>query len=140
MWDSAIMDCLLTCNFLFGVIAVIIGALITYLLSDRIAKKQQYYIATGNFHAEFVDAVIDLKKEQQDVFKILTRAVIAQHKKAKVRFEHYIPSCKRKKFNEYWEQYETSVWTKAPGSIDNRSAECKVAIEKIESLLGHAKI
>jgi len=122
-------------------IGVLVGALVTYFAATRLAKKQQYYVAAGEFRAEFVNEKIRLEAASKDAHEIIQSEVIERHKKAKVRFEPYLPERKRKKFNEAWEQYENGfVRTKSPGSLDNRRAECEVTLKQIESFLKFAKI
>lgn len=122
-------------------IGVLVGALITYFAAVRLAKKQQYYAAAGEFRAEFVNEIIRLRSASDDACVIIRSEVVERHKKAKVRFEPYLPKRKRQKFNDAWEQYENVfVRTKARGSIDNRRAECNVTLKQIESFLKFAKI
>jgi len=120
-------------------IGVLVGALITHFTAVRLAKRQQYYVAAGEFRAEFVNEIIRLRAASDDACVIIQSEVVERHKKAKVRFEPYLSKRKRQKFNEAWDEYEnTFVRTRSRGSIDNRRAECNVTLKQMESFLKFA--
>ncbi len=116
------------------------GALISTWATHRTVKKQQFYVESAKFRAAFVDEMIRLRHEEDDVCKILNTLSIAKHEKAKILFYPWVSVCKRESFNKAWEDHVRIVKTTAPGSFDTRKTECYSATRRIEKLLLHAKI
>jgi len=135
--DAAILGAAFT--LIGAVVGGLIGALATVFAARLAAEKQQLYVESAKFRAGFVEELIKLRSGQEDVFRIIDDGVMAKHKKAKVLFEPWVPRCKYKIFCAAWSDYESSIKTSAPGSINNRRPECDSAIVKIENLLAHAK-
>ncbi|MDA8022806.1 MAG: hypothetical protein MPK05_07460 [Gammaproteobacteria bacterium] len=119
----------------------IFNTILEFVVGRVGAKEQRRASAAEKFRAAFVKQILALQAGKEDVFRILTEKAIEQHKMAKIQFEPYVPRRKRKSFNNAWDEYEQQcVRTKAPGSIDNRCAECAEALKQIEALFAFAKI
>ena len=122
-----------------ALMGAVVGAGLTYIASINVVKQQNFFRSAAVFRSEFTNEINQLQKEEDDVYLIITSAVIARQRKAKVCFEYYLREEKRKKFNSAWGLYENvSVRTKAPGSSDNRHVECNDEIKRINSLLSFA--
>lgn len=119
----------------FTVLGALIGALATVFAARMAVERQQLYVESAKFRAEFVEEIIKLRSAHEDAFRILSDEAMAKHKKAKVLFEPWVPHCQAKGFDEAWSSYERDVKTAAPGSLDNRKKECDVVLSQIESIL-----
>lgn len=124
---------------LFTLIGGLIGALSAVFSARLTAEKQQLYVESAKFRADFVEEIIKLRSGQNDVFRILDDEIMAKHQKAKVLFEPWVSTCNCKAFNAAWSDYESIIKTKAPGNVGNRRSECDAALKKIEHLLSYAK-
>ena len=104
----------------FTVIGALIGAIASLYAARLTAEKQQLYVESAKFIVAFIGEIIALRKAQEDAYNIISDSVIAEHNKAKVRFEPWVTKSKITSFNETWSKYESSIKTQSPGSIDNR--------------------
>ena len=112
----------LTCNFLkmkelllvlvgaiiagvFAGIFTIVGALITYFFSMKIAKHQEYNKAAAIFRSAFSSALRTLAQVQEkSTYQILIKDIHA-HEIAMLQFEPYLPKNEQKILSNAWEGY-----------------------------------
>lgn len=122
-------------SIMLTAVGALIGAFATVFAARLSVERQQLYVESAKFRAEFVEEIIKLRSAHEDAFKILSDETIAKHRKAKVLFEPWVSCCKAKSFEDAWSSYEKSDKTAAPGNINNRRNECDMALSQIKSLL-----
>lgn len=119
-------------------VGALIGALATIFSARHSVERQRLYEESATFRAEFVDEIQKLRTAGEDAFTIIDARAMNRHRRAKILFEPWVSRENFLSFQDIWEAYEKGIKTKAPGSIDNRKAECELALSQIESLLSFA--
>lgn len=123
----------------FTLIGALIGALASIYSARLSAEKQQLYVESGKFIAEFINQIVELRKADEDAFKIINDEVLARQHRAKVRFESWVENRKLKAFHDAWYEYQTSLKTQSPGSLDRRKSECEAVLAQIDKVLSYAR-
>jgi len=122
----------------FTIIGALIGALATVFAARLAAERQHIYENSAKFRAEFVDEIRKLRTANEDVFRIINDETMDRHCRAKTIFEPWVACSRLKAFEKSWEDYECSIKTKAPGSLDSRVSECESTLSDIDRLLSFA--
>lgn len=139
MITASIVETMIT-HGISAIIGGLIGVASSILTARYSAKKQQFYVATSQFRAEFVDALVLLRDGKKDEFLLSFRGTLANHNRAKVLFEPWIADRKRASFelawNEYVKVFRKFVTTRAD---DISSTGCKEMIRMIENFIKHTE-
>jgi hypothetical protein len=99
----------------FSLLGTVIGGLIGYFNAVNVSDRKEMQKAAIDFHEAFIDALMGLDqryycREDQGsighgtVYQILNRTFPHQIK-AMLKFRLYLPTGKRKKFDEAWKEY-----------------------------------
>jgi len=123
----------------FTIVGALIGALATFFAARLAWQRQSFNEAAASFRAAFVEETYRLRRGDVDAFRVLTEEVLARHERAKITFEPFLSESQRRVLESAWIHYLNSPKTAAPGSLNNRSAELKVALRQIETLLQYAQ-
>ncbi len=122
----------------FTLAGALIGALATIFSARLSAERHRLYEESARYRAEFVEEIQRLRAANEDAFRIIDDGAMARHRRAKILFEPWVPQRQCQEFQQAWDSYERGIKTKAPGSLDNRKAECDMVLSQIESLLSYA--
>jgi len=130
-----------------GLIAAITGAIaggiIGYFGASQVARKLTFNQAAAKFRAAFIRQKLQLKKNNEDVYKIFSDTAYELHEVAKIEFEPYLTQSECKNLNSAWERYDNyknyETQNISPGSIDVRSQETSNALKIIDDLLVFAR-
>jgi hypothetical protein len=98
-------------------------------------KRKEFNVAAEKFHAAFFQTIQLLRSQSQDVFKIITPAVINEQEKAVIEFERALSKSKRSALGAAWSSYSSGPYTTAPGSLTTRPGDIASAQAKLAALL-----
>ena len=125
-------------NAAFTVVGAFIGAIATLVAARFTWQSQHYNEAAAMFRSAFVEQIYWLRRGDVDVFDILNEKTLILHEQAKIVFEPFLSRRELARLNEAWKSYLEEPRTLAPGSLQNRPGEVKLALSKLESLLSCA--
>lgn len=125
-------------NAAFTVVGALIGAVATLAAARFTWRIQHYNEAAAIFRSAFVEQIYRLRRTDVDVFHVLDEAAIAHHERAKIVFEPFLSGRELDHLNAAWKNYVQKPGTVAPGSLQNRPEEVRMALSKLESLLSCA--
>ncbi len=98
-------------------------------------KRKEFNAAADKFRAAFFQTIQLLRSQTQDVFNIITPAVINDQEKALIEFERFLSKSKRAALTAAWSSYSSGPYTTAPGSLTKRPSDIANAQAKLEALL-----
>jgi hypothetical protein len=122
----------------FTILGALIGAGATLVASHYARRWQHFNDAAAQFRAAFVDTIYYLRTAAQDVFNIITPAVLADQHRALIKFEQFLSSSERNELANAWASYSASPHTRSPGSLQTRPIDTADALANIDALLKFA--
>lgn len=126
-----------------AILGAIIAGSVTYFVSIKLSKRQDYNKAAAVFRESFFDEKIKLYKANLDVSSFINEETFNRHEKAKIIFEPYLSNCDLNCLRKIWETYRKYSYFEtqniAPGSADVSKEESKKAIAIIDKILSCAK-
>lgn len=138
----------LSYGLLTAALLLLLGTFIAHLLSKSRGREEKRKQAAKIFINQFIDELDLLRSriDYGDTYDILEPAA-QKHKRAVVVFRQYLGARERSALDKAWQEYyEHPQQSGIPfleqyfngGSLDKRKINRKVAIERIEKLLGFA--
>lgn len=118
----------------------LLGLALGHWLAIGRDKRKEFNAAAQKFHAAFFQTIQLLRSQTQDVFNIITPAVINDQEKAVIEFERVLSKFKRSALAAAWSRYSSGPYTTAPGSLAKRSDDIAEAQAKFEALLKYAAL
>lgn len=95
----------------FSLLGTVLGGLVGYFNAVNVSDRKEMQKAAIDFHEAFLDALMSLDQryscredQETNVYKILNRT-FPQQIQAMLRFRLYLPTNKRKKFDDAWKEY-----------------------------------
>ncbi|MBI4619570.1 MAG: hypothetical protein HY739_05355 [Desulfobacterales bacterium] len=141
-------------KILLGIFPVLIGVLITSIVTRKYKDKERFNIAYNTLHEAFASELSTLENptynKTVDPHKLLTDA-FNKHRTAATTFRHFLEEPRKREFNQAWRNYyaqddyegeETTefLFKYSPYLGNNTVKECTdMAIANIEKLLKVAK-
>jgi hypothetical protein len=89
---------------IFTAIGALIGALAALLAARFTWQHLHYNEAAAAFRAVFVDTIYHLRSGREDVFKIITSAVLVNQEHALIKFEAFLSPSAQVKLSTAWAQ------------------------------------
>jgi hypothetical protein len=123
----------------------IIGVVGTYLGAIRIANRQFLIDAATKLREAFRDELATVQAPGEVVALNLLEDAFKKHLIAISEFNRRLPKCKRRAFNQAWQDYHCypqppfihflEQYTTRTGSIEQKKKNRSLAIERIEHIL-----
>lgn len=143
----------------FAIVGTLLGAWITYRLSEKLVQKNhtnaielihitEFNKAAIEFHCAFLEARQQLRDDPKaNWFSILNSNVLLEHEKAAMRFKLFLTDKDKGCFDRDWNTYfshrqhpgDRRPPEKRPEDWDDED-NCKIFTEQIEKLLSYAKV
>lgn len=96
-------------EWLIGIIGIIVGTILGWFGSLKVARRQEFYRACAEFRKSFIDEILFLKKRISSSMSSPTteilKAAYSKHEKAIERFLPYLSKSKRIKLREAYKRY-----------------------------------
>jgi hypothetical protein len=134
-----------------GFLGVIIGSLLVYRFSIRLARRQNFNVIAEKFRAALSDEIKALRYTSEDPAEILSRS-FTKHETAVSELKLVLGRCDKKGLEKAWKAYNPYVQHPGNHELPSMSqyyglqspdiepeAVRNVAIERIENLLKFAK-
>jgi hypothetical protein len=122
-------------NQLISVLTFLLGLVLGHWLAIGRDKRKEFNAAAERFYAHFLSTIQLLRAGSQDVFTIITPAVLKDQERAVIEFERFLPKSRQVRLNTAWSKYSSSPHTTAPGSLDKRPIDIASALANIEAML-----
>ena len=143
----------------FAIVGTLLGAWITYRLSEKLVQKNhtnaielihitEFNKAAIEFQCAFLEGKQRLRDDPDaDWYSILDSNVLLEHEKAAMRFKLSLPDKDRGGFDRDWDTYfshrphpgDRRRPEKSPEEWDDKD-NCKIFTTQIERLLSYAKL